>query len=100
MTQFKTGMFDMHITFFYMQATAQISQKVAVFYNPWRSFGQMLTSQSFLDPDKDQNNKRQACIVSYSRTPIESYCIGLSNFSALDLNQIIIKNAVEKPKID
>ncbi|KAA6386084.1 MAG: hypothetical protein EZS28_018388 [Streblomastix strix] len=81
MTQFKTGMFDMNIAFFCTQATAQVSQKVAVFHNPWRSFGQMLTLQSLLDPDKERNNKRLACIISYSRTPIGGYCIGLSNFS-------------------
>ncbi|KAA6375315.1 MAG: Acetyl-CoA acetyltransferase [Streblomastix strix] len=51
----------------------------------------MLTSQSLLDLDKDKNNKRYACIVSYSRTPIGSYYGGLSNFSAHDLDQIVIK---------
>ncbi|KAA6375149.1 MAG: hypothetical protein EZS28_029324 [Streblomastix strix] len=96
MTQFKTGMFDMNIAFFCTQATAQISQKVVVFYNPWRSFGQMLTSQSLLDPDKEQYNKRQACFVSYSRTPIEGYCIELSSFSANDLDSIVIKRCCWK----
>ncbi|KAA6371707.1 MAG: hypothetical protein EZS28_032766 [Streblomastix strix] len=51
----------------------------------------MLTSQSLLDPDKEQYNKRYVCFVSYSRTLIRSYCIGLSNFSAHDLDSIVIK---------
>ncbi|KAA6402443.1 MAG: Acetyl-CoA acetyltransferase [Streblomastix strix] len=45
-------------------------------------------------------SQRQACIVSYIRTPIGAYCSGLSSYNAHDLGSIVIKETVDKSKID